>query len=140
MASHLEPGWYLVARAALPEFLPRVKALAEKAFEYDPGKWTWEQLQASLLSGERVLWIAYRDGVESAMCAEMVRYPTGNVGCSIFIASGRNSRYWSGEPFKRVVEWAKDCGASWIEGIGRGGWQRVIDDKWGKRIYMRRAV
>ena len=145
MGTTLDPGWYLVEPHAVGDYLPIAMPIIQRAMEYDPGKYTADDIADMLEDGRQVLWLALRDGVEGAATAELVRYPTGKVACLIFAMAasdiGRgNMPYWSGPPFARVEEWAKDCGASMMEFYGRKGWARVLGRDWQARVYCRKEL
>lgn len=145
MGTRLEPGWYLIEPRSVSEYLPIAMPIISRAMEYDPGKYTADHIADMLEKGRQVLWLALRDGVEAAAIAELVHYPTGKITCLVFALGASNLRqdnlsHWSGEPFQRVEEWARFCGASAMEFYGRKGWARVLGPDWEARVYCRKDL
>ena len=140
MSTVKEPGFYIVGRDAAPEYLRVAGDMVEAALDADPGKYRPEDIANLVLSGDQVMWLALRDGLEGVMLTRLIQYPTGQIGALVFGAAGKDSRYWSGEPFQRIEDWARAGGATFMEFYGRRGWEKKMGPEWRRRAFMRKEL
>ena len=137
MASATEPGWYLVPSHVAGEYFPMAEKMIMDAFAVDPHKFTAKDVLHLIVQGDWALWLAMRDGIQSAMIIELIKYPTNRIGAWVRAAGGQDPKYWLGEPFARVAQWARDNKADFIEAEGREGWARILGPEWQRRAAFR---
>lgn len=98
-----------------------------KVTRHTNGCYEPDDVLADILKGEQLLWVAWdeeRNAVDAVMTTRLVDYPRRKV-CSIPYIAGARMRRWIKEFQTTVEDYARNQGATGIEGGFRRGWGRV---------------
>lgn len=102
--------------------------LIAAALPYARGRWTLESLKADLDSGEKRLWVVFRDReMVSAYVTVNTDFPEMRV-CTILACGGTDADSWVAPVLQGVETAAIAEGCAQVEIIGRPGWHRKCPD------------
>lgn len=112
---------------------PQARTLIKTAIERT-GLSEFADIEAQVLSGDQLLWLAISDHIEAAATTHL----SNNV-CTIVACSGHNRERWL--PLLAQIErYARNEGASCTRLYGRPGWQRVLKDYRVEHVIMEKAL
>lgn len=107
------------------EFLPHVRPLL-KAACYRTKLNAFEDIEADILSGKSLLWMAWNGlTVESAAATVIINSEIGKV-CIITVCGGSDMKRWL-PLISKIENYAKAEGCKRVRIYGRVGWARVLD-------------
>jgi len=98
----------------------------QKAAERSGGRYEAEDIAKDIAEDKQLLWVVWDAETEetlAAMTTQIVNYPRKKILRIPFIGGERMNEWWP-EFYEAMCKYAKDCGASGIEGAGRKGWAR----------------
>ena len=123
----VDPG---CVRAIWPHVTPLLKAACRRT-RLNP----FEDIEADVLSGRSLLWLAWSGcAVEAAAATVLINSEIGKV-CIITVCGGAGMRRWL--PLLDQIEaYAKREGCVRVRIYGRRGWLRVLDGYAQKHIIM----
>lgn len=114
----------------LNEVYPHVYRYVEKATEVDGGRYDAANVFRLLAEREIGLWIVVDeedDEIVAAMTTRITDYPNGR-GMSIDWIGGKRMEEWLPAFSETMDAFARENGCSFIEGIGRKGWIKVLKE------------
>ena len=120
------------------EFWPHVRGMVLSAIRRT-GLGSSRDVEASILSGGSLLWIAWNGTtIEAAASTKIVMTDGGKV-CVLVACGGGDRRRWM--PMLRKLEiYAKAEGCSCVRIFGRKGWARVLDSYAVKHVVLERSL
>lgn len=80
-----------------------------------------------ILNGKQALWVAWDQAalrVDIVATTELVDHPRRRV-CVVRYVAGDNMKTWLSPMVEMIESYARDCGATGIEGGGRDGWEHA---------------
>lgn len=80
-----------------------------------------EDVEAEVLSGKQLLWLAWSDRIEAAATTQLAA-----AVCTIVACGGHERERWL-PLFEKIEKYAKAECCSTIRIFGRKGWERVLD-------------
>lgn len=83
-------------------------------------------IEAQILSGDQLLWLAISDHIEAAATTHLIK-TSGKPVLIVTACSGHQRERWL-PLFARIENYARQEGASRVRIYGRKGWQRVLAD------------
>jgi len=110
-----------VGPANVAQVWPLAKDLIRAAIERT-GLSEFAEIEAQVLSGDQLLWLAISDHIEAAATTHLVK--PGPV-CVLTACSGHDRERWL-PLFGKIEKYAKDEGAKCMRIFGRPGWQRAL--------------
>src|SRR5579859_3701051 len=116
---------------------PRFEPLVRLGLKYGVGRFTAEDVKASIADGRRQLWATVPDG-DCILVTQIDQYPQAKVG-HIFLCAGRLPKAWR-EILFHVTEWLKAEGCRAVELNGRRGWARKLRDFHVPMILLRKEL
>lgn len=120
------------------EIWPHVGALLKAACRRT-GLTAFVDIEADILGGRSLLWIAWSEGkIESAAATVLIDSERGKV-CIITACAGRGMKHWL--PLIGGIEnYARDEGCNCVRIYGRKGWLRVLDGYRQTHVIMDRRL
>lgn len=108
---------------------PEVEPLLVKALERTPGRFTGDDLLLLLSERAQDLWIAFEPNgdILSAFTTRLYDVSSGRV-CSIEWVGGGDLSKWIDQAIDTLERYAKDLGCTIIEGHGRTGWLKLLEN------------
>lgn len=106
----------------------KVAHILEPAVGVCEGRWLLYDVYCAIQQSEMQLWIAFDEEKEiiGVHVTKLTQYPQRLLVTSLF-TGGTRFREWRNELLAVTVAWAKDEGASGIEGQGRIGWVKMME-------------
>lgn len=101
--------------------------LFERVTRHTNGCYEPADVLREILNGTQTLWVAWdekRNALDAAMTTSLATYPRRKA-CRVLYISGGNMKAWLGEFIETVERYARDNGATLLEGFFRPGWARV---------------
>lgn len=111
---------FCVDPARVNEMWPHVKDKIKAAIERT-GLSAFEDVEAEVLNGAQLVWIAWEGEVLAAATTKLSR----NV-CVLVACAGYDRERWL-PLFAKIEQYAKDEGCTKMRIFGRKGWTRVLD-------------
>jgi hypothetical protein len=134
-----ESQLWLVPVTHLHLVLHDTMKLLRPAIERSNGRWTVEDVMATLFAGQSQLWLSVRDGKpEAALVGKIVNYPRMNVYFVHFLG-GCGMRKWY-RLLPEIERWAKLHGCSELDMMGRKGFLRALKDWSPSWVCMRKPI
>ena len=117
-------------------FWPLAKPHLERAARSNGNLFSADDIEASIVEGWTVLWVAL-DGqsVIAAATTRVLQYP-GRKALAIDWVGGSRMREWMDEAHRSFVETAKANECSHLEGYGVRAWGRILGDRGWKQAYI----
>ena len=116
------------------EIWPYVRALLKAACQRTRLN-AFTDIEASILSGRSLLWIAWNGrAVEAVAATILINSEAGKV-CIITVCGGNDMRRWL-PLIDRIEDYAKNEGCTRVRIYGRKGWLRVLNGYEQKHIIM----
>jgi hypothetical protein len=114
---------------------PTVRPLIERAVLRGHGEYLAEDVAASLLQGDSVLWLLLHAGtIRACAVVELLAYDRLRAA-RIVVLSGHGMKSWA--HYIEVIEhWARDCGCERVEAICRPGFGRWLQRYGYERDYV----
>lgn len=112
-----------MAQAKWPDLAP----FFAKVTRHTNGCYEPDDVLADILKGEQLLWVAWDQAtntLDAVMTTRLVDYPRRKICQVIFIAGAQMGR-WLSEFQETVEQYAREHGATGLEGHLRRGWVRV---------------
>lgn len=126
----------LVPTEFVEKVWPDIESYMDGAAQYTFGRYTKEDIKASLLNEPQQLWIAFDDGViYGAVVTEVCSYPQIQALVMHF-TGGVELTKWKDPMLAILQRFAKDSECSIIESYGRAGWERVFKGDGFKMRFM----
>ena len=105
-----------------------VKPYLAKAAEYTYGRYTVDNIYASIVDYDHELWIAFEDGkIKGAVVTNFVIYPQRKLLCMAF-CGGIGLKDWKDPMLALLRRYARDTGCDGIEATARRGWAKVFQN------------
>jgi hypothetical protein len=116
---------------------PLARQLIKAAIDHT-GLSEFADIEAQVLSGDQLIWLALSDHIEAAATTHLIK-TSGKPVLIITACSGAQRERWM--PLHAEIEkYAKAEGAGCIRLYGRLGWQRVLKDYRVEHIIMEKAI
>lgn len=116
------------------EFWPHVSPLLQAACRRT-GLNAFVDIEADILSGRSLLWLAWNgQAIEAAAATILINSEVGKV-CIITVCGGSEMRRWL-RLIEEIENFARDEGCTRVRIFGRKGWLRVLDGYEAKHIIM----
>ena len=113
-----------------------VRGHLEPAVAVSRGRWTMEHLCAALSIGRSQLWIAFDDEkIHGALTTEITQYP-GKKILSMHFLGGEGFDAWYEDLLSQITRYAKDMDCDGIEGVGRFGFWKWLEQDEFSRSYV----
>ena len=113
--------------ARVAEFWPHVRVMILCAIKRC-GLSDCADIEASILGGGSLLWIAWNGSVIEAAASTRISTIDGGKVCTLVACGGGDRRRWM--PMLRKLEiYAKANGCRCVRILGREGWRRVLADQ-----------
>lgn len=123
--------------AHVAKILPMAASLLRDAMANGHGDYA--DIEGSVLSGEKLLWLALDEQAIWAAAVTGLHSERGRKFCVIWACGGREKQRWM--MFKPVLEqFAKDEGCSFMRVYGRKGWGRELPDYKLTQIVLEKAL
>jgi hypothetical protein len=106
----------------------QLRPLIRKLEPYLEGRFDEDSLVETLKGGSMDLWVAVTDNdkIIAIQITQVQSYPLKKVLFSLFTA-GENMALWADKMTEALVDIARENGCSSIEGRGRPGWRRFLN-------------
>lgn len=104
---------------------PQARDLIRAAIERT-GLSEFADIEAQVLAGDQLLWLAISDHIEAAATTFLAK-TSGKPVCILTACSGHQRERWL-PLFAKIEKYAKDEGARCMRIYGRKGWERVLPD------------
>lgn len=115
------------------EIWPQAKGLIRAAIEATDLS-DFADIEAAVLSGDQLLWLAISDHIEAAATTHLSRGV-----CTVVACSGHERERWL--PLKsRIEQYAKAEGCKCVRLYGRKGWERVLPDYRVEHMIMEKTL
>lgn len=88
------------------------------------GAGEFSAIEADVLDGRSILWVAWADEILAAAVTELV-LRDGRRECCIALCGGRDMDEWI-TAYPEIERYAREEGCSAMRIIGRPGWERVL--------------
>jgi hypothetical protein len=115
-----DPRLICVDPARIAEFWPHARDLIKAAIERT-GLSDFGDIEADVIEGEQLLWLAFSDHIEAAATTHLSRGV-----CTLTACSGHERERWL-PLFAKIEDYARNEGAKTMRIFGRRGWERVLD-------------
>lgn len=104
---------------------PVVKGMLQKALDYTDGELTLNDIYNTLMTGERALWVVFKDNEPIACVTTRIdQHKSGLKICVIDFAGGHSFKEW--DTFTDYIEpYYASLGCTKMEIAGRKGWLRL---------------
>lgn len=117
---------------------PLVKDMLRPAIERTNGALDEKSVVKALAQRAMQLWVIMEgesDAEEpiAALVTEIITYPTGLKICRGILVGGRDNEKWRTQAEDVISAWARSEGCSFLQEIGRYGWERVLEKQGWKR-------
>ena len=98
------------------------------------GRYSTEDLWATIHSGHDALWIAIddtlgslpiQDRIVAALVTRVVRYP-GRTLLGVLFLGGNGMKDWWPVFYSTIEDWARKSGCDGMETTGRKGWRKLL--------------
>src|SRR3990167_7886302 len=123
--SETENVLYLITAEGILSVISEAAPLLIPAIDRSDGRTDIHHVVASLLVGQKQLWISRRDGkMDAAMVGFFANYPLVRVYDLEFIGGVGRKKWLHFEP--QISAWANANGATKLNGHFREGWFRVL--------------
>jgi len=120
--------------ACIHEIWPHVRELLRAACRRTALN-AFADLEADILSGRSLVWIAWNGrAIEAAAATSLTPSDIGRV-CVIALCAGRGMTRWL-KLIERIEDYAKDEGCARIRVFGRKGWLRVLEGYEAKHVIL----
>ncbi len=123
--------------ANVNQIWPQARLLIKSAIEHT-GLSDFDHIEAQVLSGDQLLWLAISDHIEAAATTHLVK-TRGRPILIITACSGSQRERWMDLRHK-VEAYAKAENCSRIRLYGRVGWQRVLKDYQVEYVIMEKVL
>ena len=118
------------------DFWPHARPLIKAALERTRLS-NIEDIEADVLDGKQLLWLAWSDHIEAAATTHLVK-TAGRPVCILTACSGHHRERWL-PLFAKIEKYAKDEGARCMRIYGRKGWERVLDGYRVEHVILEKA-
>lgn len=115
------------------DFWPHARPLIEAAINATNLS-DFADIEAEVLDGKQLLWLAFSDRIEAAATTRLTRDV-----CELVACSGHQRERWL-PLFARIEKYAKDEGCKAMRIIGRPGWERVLDGYRREFVILEKAI
>lgn len=109
--------------ARVAEFWPHVRDLIKAAIDRT-GLSDFGDIEADVIQGKQLLWLAYGEGIEAAATTHLIKTEDRPV-CILTACSGHQRERWI-PLFNQIENYARNEGAKAMRIYGRKGWERVL--------------
>jgi hypothetical protein len=94
----------------------------------------FQDIEADVLSGDQLLWLAWSGRIEAAATTHLSR----NV-CTLTACSGYDRERWL-PLFEKIEDYAKAEGATAMRIYGRKGWERVLNGYRAEHVILEKRL
>jgi hypothetical protein len=116
----------LVPTRLIPAAWEEVGPILKPAIDLASGRHTLLSTFDQLRSGHMQLFVAIRDDVaRAAAVTQVLEYPSSNWLVVLFCA-GKGLPDWGRDGIEAIEDWARRCGCSGVEIVGRAGWAMTL--------------
>jgi hypothetical protein len=113
---------WLVPTRLVPAVWDEAAALLAPAVEMAAGRHSLSSTLDQLRSGHMQLFLAVKDDVPiAAAVTQVLEYPAASWLVVLF-CGGKNLPDWGKDGIAAIEDWARRCGCSGVEIVGRAGW------------------
>jgi len=125
----------MVPRQYVDTCWDKVEPFLEKAAKYTYGRYTVDDIKATITDYDYDLWVAFEgDKIQAAVVTNFVVYPKRKLLCMAF-CGGENMTIWLESMLALLRKYAAEMGCDGLEATARRGWGRVFkndgyDSKW----------
>ena len=117
---------WLVPTRLIPAVWDETAVLLAPAIEMAAGRHSLSSTHDQLRSGHMQLFLAVRDDVPiAAAVTQVLEYPAASWLVVLFCA-GKGLPEWGKDGIAAIEDWARRCGCSGVEIIGRAGWAMAL--------------
>lgn len=117
---------WLVPTRLVPAVWDEASTLLSPAIEMAAGRHSLTSTLEQLRSGHMQLFFAVRDDVPvAAAVTQVLEYPAASWLVVLF-CGGKGLPDWGKDGMAAIEDWAKRCGCSGVEIIGRAGWAMAL--------------
>lgn len=109
------------------KFWPVMEPMFATCTSQTEGRFDTPDLLKEIIEGKQVLWVGYdpeRNKIDLVVTTAIITYPRRKVCRLVFIAGTRMMAY-KDEFIRAIEKYARDQGATAIEGALRRGWARI---------------
>lgn len=117
---------WLVPTRLIPAVWDDVAPLLKPAVELAAGRHSLASTFDQLRSGHMQLFVAVQDdAARAAAVTQVLEYPSANWLVVLFCA-GKGLPDWGRDGIEAIEDWARRCGCSGVEIVGRAGWAMAL--------------
>lgn len=117
---------WLVPTRLIPAVWDEAAPLLAPAIEMAAGRHSLSSAQDQLRSGHMQLFLAVKqDAPIAAAVTQVLEYPAASWLVVLF-CGGRGLPEWGKDGIAAIEDWARRCGCSGVEIIGRAGWATAL--------------
>jgi len=117
---------WLVPTRLVPAVWDDVAPILKPAVELAAGRHSLETTFDQLRSGHMQLFVAVQDdAAKAAAVTQVLEYPNANWLVVLFCA-GKGLPEWGRDGIEAIEDWARRCGCSGVEIVGRAGWAMAL--------------
>ena len=117
---------WLVPTRLVPAVWDEASALLAPAIEMAAGRHSLASTLDQLRSGHMQLFLAVRNDVPvAAAVTQVLEYPAASWLVVLFCA-GKGLPDWGKDGIAAIEDWARRCGCSGVEIVGRAGWAMAL--------------
>lgn len=127
---------FCVNPADICQIWPQARPLIKTAIERT-GLSEFDGIEAQVLSGDQLLWLAISDHIEAAATTHLVKTSDRPV-CILTACSGHHRERWL-PLFAQIEKYARDEGCSCVRIYGRKGWERVLEGYRVEHVILEKA-
>ena len=103
-----------------------IEPFLEKAARYTYGRYTVDDIKATITDYDHELWVAFEgDKIKAAVVTNIVAYPTRKLLCMSF-CGGEEMSTWLDKLIALLRKYAEEMGCDGLEATARKGWSRVF--------------
>jgi len=119
------------------EIWPLARSLIKAAIERTDLS-EFADIEAQVLSGDQLLWLAISDHIEAAATTHLIK-TSGKPVLIVTACSGHQRERWL-PLFAKIEKYAKDEGAGRVRIYGRKGWERALNGYRAEYVILERAL
>jgi hypothetical protein len=117
---------WLVPTRLIPAVWDEAAALLAPAIAMAAGRHSLSSTQDQLRSGHMQLFLAVKDDTPiAAAVTQVLEYPSASWLVVLF-CGGKGLPEWGKDGIAAIEDWARRCGCSGVEIIGRAGWAMAL--------------
>jgi len=99
----------------------------------------WNNIEAAILKGDMLLWLAWDGQRIEAAAATSLERANGNLVCVVVACGGESMGRWI-DLIHGIEDYAKQEGCTCTRIIGRKGWLRALDSYRAQYVIMEKAL